>query len=139
SRRRGAAVPAHPGPAAVERRWILPPLTAALLLTASVPVFPHALGTSGAAVLDWHNEHISRVVSASYSWNNLGVTVLGAAGEVVEVDGRRCLRGGQFDLDVANEYAFDLDETVTLRLELLGAPNVPVLVAYDKNGGLGQV
>ena len=57
-----------------------------LLLLQTAPSYPHAIGTSGPAVLDWHNEHIARVVSASYSWNNLGVTAINAAGEVV--DGR---------------------------------------------------
>jgi hypothetical protein len=105
---------------------------------AAAPIYPHALGTSGPALLDWHNQHISRVVSASYSWNNLGVTALNAAGEVVTVGGRRCLRGWQFDLDVANEYGFDLDETVTLKLEIHQPAGVSLLVAYDKSDALGH-
>ena len=109
-----------------------------LLLLAAAPTRPHAIGTSGPALLDWHNQHISRVVSASYSWNNLGVTALNAAGEVVTVDGKRCLRGRQFDLDVANEYAFDLDETVTLKLEIHQPAGNRLLVAYDKSDGLGH-
>jgi hypothetical protein len=89
-------------------------------------------------VLDWHNEHIARVVSASYSWNNLGVTAVNSAGAVVAVDGKRCLRGTQFDLDVANEYGFDLDETVTLELEVYQPTGGPLLIAYDKSDGLGH-
>ena len=99
---------------------------------------PHAVGTSGPALLDWHNEHIARVVSASYSWNNLGVTAINAAGEVVTVDGKRCLRGMQFDLDVANEYAFDLDETVTLKLDIPEPAGNRLFVAWDKSDGLGH-
>ena len=85
----------------------LVPLVALALI--ATPAHPHAIGTSGTAVLDWHNDHIARVVSVSYSWNNLGVTSINAAGEVVTVDGKRCLRGLQFNFDVANEYAFDID------------------------------
>ena len=108
------------------------------LLLSALPVRPHAVGTSGPALLDWHNEHIARVVSASYSWNNLGVTAINAAGAVITVDGKRCLRGFQFDLDVANEYAFDVDETVTLELEINGPGGDPLLVAYDRSDGLGH-
>lgn len=109
-----------------------------VLLLAAAPTRPHAVGTSGPAVLDWHNQHISRVVSPSYSWNNLGVTALNAAGEVVTIDGKRCLRGMQFDLDVADEYAFDLDETVTVVLEIHQPSGNPLLLAYDKSEGIGH-
>ena len=109
----------------------------AMLLTTG-PLWAHGVGTGGPAVLDWHTAEVRRVVSGSYSWNNLGVTALGTAGEVVTVDGRRCLRGTQFDLDVANEYAFDIDETVTLRLEVHRPNGNPLYVAYDKNGGFGH-
>ena len=113
-------------------------VASAVLLLTTVPAWPHAIGTSGPALLDWHNEHIARVVSASYSWNNLGVTVINAAGGVVTVDGKRCLRGTQFDLDVADEYAFDLDETVTVELEVHQPSGGPLLLAYDKSDGTGH-
>jgi hypothetical protein len=63
---------------------------------------------------------------------------LGTAGTVVDADGRRCLRGTQFDLDVANDYAFDVDETVTLELDVHSPRGEPLLVAYDKSGGFGH-
>jgi hypothetical protein len=113
-------------------------VSAAALLLFAAPAWPHPLGTSGPALLDWHTEQISRVVSASYSWNNLGVTTLGSAGEIVTIDGRRCLQGGQFDLDVANEYAFDIDETVTLKLEVRAPEGNPLFVAYDRSSGMGH-
>ena len=113
-------------------------LNAALLLLLSAPAWPHPVGTSGPALLDWHTEQIARVVSPSYSWNNLGVGALGAAGEVATIDGVRCLRGGQFDLDVANDYAFDIDETVTLKLEVTGPSGNPLLIAYDRSDGFGH-
>ena len=117
----------------MRRKWIL----CAAVLLAARPAHPHGVGTNGAAVLDWRTPEIARVVSPSTSWNNLGVTSIGEAGEVVTVGAGRCLRGGQLDLDVANGFAFDLDETVRLRLQVLGPGGGPLLIAYDKSDGFG--
>jgi hypothetical protein len=85
-------------------------LCVAAMFPVSAPLLAHGVGTTGPAQLDWHTAQIPRVVSASYSWNNLGVTALGAAGEVVTIDGRRCRHGTQFDLDVGNEYAREVGD-----------------------------
>jgi hypothetical protein len=98
----------------------------------------HGVGANGLKALSWHSETISRVVSSDYSWNNLGVTAISASGALVEVDGDACLRGQQFNLDVSNEYGFDLDEEVTLSVEIdLDTSGPDLSVAYDRSGGPG--
>lgn len=89
--------------------------------------YPHGIGARGSQTLDWHSRDVSRVVS---------FTPYGAPGSVVEVEGRRCLRGYQFYFDLLDNLAFDIDEDVELLIEFdLETSATKVRLDYDKNGG----
>ena len=63
-----------------QRPWVI--LSVLVILAATTRAWPHSVGVSGIHVMDWHSETVSRVVSPSFSWNNLGVTVLSRHGEI---------------------------------------------------------
>lgn len=100
----------------------------------------HEVGALGLRNIDWQTKEISRVISPSYAMNDLGVRALAAAGKKMMLDGDTCLRGHQFNLDINDNYAFDIDETVRLTLEIDVATSGPdILIAYDRNGGPGHL
>ena len=71
---------------------------------------------------------VSRVVS---------FTPYGAAGTVVEVEEKQCLRGYQFYFDLLDNLVFNVDERVELLIEFdLATSATKVRLDYDKNGGL---
>lgn len=112
-----------------------------LLMFYMSTALPHGVGPLGTHTLDWHTDEISKVISTGMSFKNLGIGfVVGGGGEVVEIDGRRCLRGGLFNVDVRDELAFDVDETIQLEIEFEIATSPRSLtVAYDKNGAAGGI
>ncbi|MDX1440499.1 MAG: hypothetical protein R3284_11410, partial [Rubricoccaceae bacterium] len=99
-------------------------------------VLSHGTGATGANTLDWHTEVVSRVVSPESTWNNLGIgTIFSPPGNVVEIDGRPCLRGPQFNFDVSDVLAYDIDETIQVEIDFdLRDSHDTVALAYDKNG-----
>lgn len=100
----------------------------------------HEIGPTGVQAIDWHSKTISRVVSPFISMIDLGVTVVGGVGKRIDVDGNICLHGHQFNLDINDSYAFDIDEDVTLTFEVdRKTSGDNFMVAYDQNGGPGQV
>ncbi|MCZ6617925.1 MAG: CehA/McbA family metallohydrolase [Gammaproteobacteria bacterium] len=114
-------------------------LPGAVLMFTATSVFPHGAGVTGSHVMDWHSETVSRVVSPSYSWNNLGVTMIVAAGETVAIDNRPCMRAAVLDVDVRDSYGFDINEPVDLSLVLHRESSATgVVVAYDRVGGPGR-
>ena len=122
-----------------KRPWAIVP--ALVILAATPRAWPHSVGVSGTHVMDWHSETVSRVVSPSFSWNNLGVTVLSfSPGTTVSVDGRSCMRAVALNVDVRDSYAFDLAEPVVLTLVLDRESSAPgIAVMYDRIGGPGRV
>jgi hypothetical protein len=69
----------------------------------------YALGAiHGERQLNWQTDQISDVVAA-----NAG----GEAGQVVMLDGKSCLEGSAFYFKVRDQYAFDIDEPVSLEVE----------------------
>lgn len=86
----------------------------------------HPRGTRGAQLLDWQTEQISRVVA------NEGFETVPASTAIVA--GRSCLVGTSFNFDVLEQYAFDIDEPVQLKIALRTpqvGENAPVGVIYD--------
>src|SRR5689334_1353578 len=56
-------------------------------------------------------------------------------GQVVTLDGKQCLEGSSFYFDVDEHYAFDIDETVQLEVELYQrGKDAVVEAAYERNG-----
>lgn len=111
-----------------------------ILLSCHSKASSHSVGSLGAAPLDWHSDQIARVISQASSFGNLGLFVFGEPGEVVDVEGRQCLRGGIFTFDVRDDLAFDVDELVELEIEF-DTENSPraVTVAYDRNGSAAGI
>lgn len=116
-------------------------LLALVVLATTIDAWSHSAGVSGSHVMDWHSQSVSRVVSPSFSWNNLGVTVLSfAPGNTVSVDNRTCMRAVALNVDVRDSYGFDLAEPVVLTLVLDRATSASgVAVMYDRIGGPGRV
>jgi len=104
-------------------------------------VLSHGTGATGVNLLDWHTETISRVVAPESTWNNFGIgTVFSPPGKVIEIEGTSCLNGSQFDFDVSDVFAFDIDETVELEIDFdLRRSHDTVALAYDQNGGGAEI
>src|SRR5262245_21450401 len=114
---------------------------AVLIIAVTTHAWSHSIGVSGTHVMDWHSETVSRVGSPSFSWNNLGVTVLCfTPGTTVSIDGRSCMRAVALNVDVRDSYGFDLAEPVVLTL-VLDRKTSPsgIAVMYDRIGGPGRV
>ena len=112
----------------------------ALLMLSPSFASSHGVGSLGMHTLDWHTDAVARVVAPASSFGNLGLTVLGEAGEVVEIEGRRCMRGAVLNIDVRDELAFDVDETVQLEIEFdTHNTDKQLTVAYDKSGSAAGI
>ena len=106
-----------------------------LLLVYQSYALAHGVGSLGVHTLEWHTDDVARVVVPASSFGNFGVSVLGEPGEVVEVEGRRCIRAAVVNVDVRDELAFDVDETVQLEIEFdLQSTEKQLTIAYDKSG-----
>lgn len=121
-----------PPPLSTQRRSIT--LGAVLFLTFwGVSAFAHGGGEDPRyqVLLPWQSEEISRVIGLGRS---LGLRGRGET-RMQEVAERPCMVGPLLGFDVADEFAFDIDETVELVLELDSATSPETLtVGYDGNG-----
>ena len=74
-------------------------------------------GAHGTVSVDWAATNISRVLSSGYG-DSFGTEAWARKGfpELVEVEGRQCVEGSYFLFDVDDDFAFDIDETVTVEL-----------------------
>ena len=86
-------------------------------------------------VAPWQRDRIPRVLAVSRS--ELGTPGTRRTMEVRDVEGRSCLVGALFALDVDDDYAFDIDESVTLTLTYATGLTTPFVVGWDRNGGEG--
>src|SRR5688500_18705703 len=68
--------------------------------------FAHGEGPWGMQTIDWKNDYIREVITFP------------GGGRRVTVAGKNCLAGGEFWFNVRDEYAFDINETVWLDVEL---------------------
>ena len=77
-------------------------------------------------VMDWQTDQISRAVA----WGSDR-----EVGQIVGLDGKKCLEGSSFSFDVDDRYAFDIDETVQMEVEFYRhLKAAAVEVSYEKNG-----
>ena len=83
----------------------------------------------------WQRDRFPRVLAVSRS--ELGTPGTRRTMEVRTIEGRACLVGALFALDVDDRYAFDIDEPVTLTLTYAAALTTPFVVGWDRNGGAG--
>jgi hypothetical protein len=114
------------------------------LLAAAAVAFcgPSALlghGTEGRymEVLDWKKERIARTFGSNRAHLD-GMINSSNPVQAQPIDGRSCVIGDLVLFDVDNDYAFDIDEPVTLKLTYATEYSSPFLIAYDMNGGTGQ-
>jgi hypothetical protein len=99
---------------------------AGLLLIASAGA--HEVSLIGQKLMPWTTDQIGRVLTG-------GSFVI--PGQVVEQEGQRCLAGNRFDIDVRDDFAFDIDEPVELEIQLfLDDTARDLIVSYD--GRLGR-
>ena len=115
---------------------------ALLLLAATVwlaagdtTVVAHGSEARYVEVAPWQRDRIPRVLAVSRS--ELGTPGTRRTLEVRDVEGRSCLVGALFALDVDDDYAFDIDEPVTLTLTYATGLTTPFVVGWDRNGGEG--
>ena len=83
--------------------------------------------------VDWPRPRIAHTYGLSYS--ELGPGAYRNEVETRTVGGRQCVVGGLIGFDVDDDYAFDIDEPVTLTLTYAPALTTPFTVVWDQNGG----
>jgi hypothetical protein len=94
-----------------------------LLAAVFAPCAAHAHGDApwGGQPLPWTNRQIDRAI------------VVYGNGQVLSAGGRRCLTGQNLAFDVLDTYAFDIDETVWVDVELYDPPaGAEVQLTYDR-------
>ena len=91
-------------------------------------------GPLGTVEVDWEASNISRITSSGYS-DVFGIEVSMKSGfpELETVDGRDCVTGSIFVFDVADDFAYDIDETVTIDLTFDRRETTGFWISYDRN------
>ncbi len=91
-------------------------------------------GPQGSVVVDWAVPNVSRIESASYS-DVFGIEASVKMGfpEPETIDGRECVSGSLFLFDVADNFAFDIDETVEIEILLDRRRSTGFWFSYDRN------
>lgn len=105
-------------------------LAAALLAPTNALAHAHPLGN---ITLDWKPDPaIARVAAMNIDFQGGDFFVTWRKPARVEIiEGRRCVVGGYMFFDVADQAAFDIDETVTLELEVDRSQTDGFNVSYD--------
>src|SRR4051794_7625087 len=84
----------------------------------------------------WKKPNFTRVFAANRS--ELGLSGSKVRVKTETVDGKACIVGSLVAFDVDDEYAFDIDEPVTLSVTYAPALSTSAFaIAWDKNGGEG--
>ena len=110
-------------------------LTAFILLFSASGLHGHEFsGAHGTVEIDWPLPNVSRVLSTGYG-DSFGADVWTRRGfpEPVEVDGRQCMEGTNFFFDIDDEFAFDIDETVTVTLLFDRTRSAGFMYGWDQN------
>lgn len=91
-------------------------------------------GAHGTVTIDWTAPNISRVIGSGYG-DSFGTEAWARKGlpELIEVEGRQCVRGSYLMFDVDDEFAFDIDEPVTIELLLDRRQSAGFFISYDQN------
>jgi hypothetical protein len=105
-----------------------------MLLHGGVSLAHEFSGAHGTVTVDWTAPDISRVLASGYG-DSFGSEVWARKGfpELVEVDGRQCVKGTYFLFDVNDEFAFDIDETVTVEMLFDRRQSEGLFISYDQN------
>lgn len=82
--------------------------------------------------LDWRTENIARVSAMAEDFQSGELTIIWTLpGRVEQVEGRACLVGPYFIFDIDDEFAFNIDETVTVELEFDRIATDGFIISYD--------
>ena len=95
----------------------------------------HALfdNPAGSFELDWSNDQVSRCFATGV-FNTMGLRVDNDPGAAQVAEGGG-VRGIALTFDIRDEWAFDIDETVTASITLDVTDLDYFYIAYDRNGG----
>ena len=82
-----------------------------VLLNGGVALAHEFSGAHGTVTVDWTAPNIARVLSSGYG-DSFGTEAWARKGfpELVEVDGRQCVKGTYFLFDVDDDFAFDIGQ-----------------------------
>ena len=107
---------------------------AALLLAGAAALRAHGDEARYVRDLGWATDQISRAVAVRHA---LGLRGEAPAHRVVTIGGQRCVEADLVGFDVADAFAFDIDEPVELEVLFAAPAEVAFTVAYDRNRGRG--
>ena len=104
------------------------------LLVGQSPASHEYSGPHGTVVVDWKPPNVSRVLSSGYG-DAFGIEAAVKMGfpEAETIDGKTCINGSYFLFDVADDYAFDIDETVELEILFDRRRSTGFWISYDRN------
>lgn len=104
------------------------------LLICHISIAHEYSGPQGSVVVDWTVPNVSRVESASYG-DVFGIEASVKMGfpEKEIIEGKECVSGSLFLFDVADGFAFDIDETVTIEILFDRRRSTGFWVSYDRN------
>jgi len=104
------------------------------LLAGSGAVAHEFSGAHGTVIVDWEVPNVSRVISSGYG-DSFGIEAAVNLGfpKPETIEGRQCVNGSYFLFDVADEFAFNIDETVTLEILFDRTRSSGLWVSHDRN------
>ena len=73
-----------------------------MLYITPLQLWAHAVGPLGGEPLDWSTSQISGVVA--------GGSPVHYPSRVIDIDGEKCLTGNLFNINVRDDYGFNIDE-----------------------------
>jgi hypothetical protein len=91
-------------------------------------------GPHGTVIVDWKAPKVSRITSSGYG-DSFGIEAAVKMGfpEAETVDGKNCIGGSYFLFDVADDYAFDIDEKVEIEILFDRRRSNGFWFSYDRN------
>jgi hypothetical protein len=109
---------------------------AAIAVLSSIHLDAHGTEARYVELFQWKKPHISRVFGVATA----GLGVPSFSRQTVQmrmIENKACLVGNVVAFDVDNEYAFDVDEPVTLTLTYAPQLSTAFVVGWDKSGDTG--
>ena len=88
----------------------------------------------GTVTVDWETPNVTRILSSGYG-DSFGVEAAVKMGfpQTETIEGKVCINGSYFLFDVADDYAFDIDETVELEILFDRRRSTGFWISYDRN------
>lgn len=104
------------------------------LLVAHAATSHEYSGAHGTVTVDWETPNVTRVLSSGYG-DAFGVEAAVKMGfpETETIEGKACINGSYFLFDVADDFAFDIDETVELEILFDRRRSTGFWISYDRN------